>query len=376
MDCGQLTGVVFLDLKKAFDTVDHNLLLSKLSLFGITDIELEWFSNYLHDRKQCTSIKNTLSLPAKVELGVPQGSILGPQLFSLFVNDLPTSVSKAQVVMYADDTMLMYSDKSLINIQSCLNNELNRVNEWLVKNRLVLNTSKTKYMIIGTPHKLSNINEPIVISVNNEPLERVYNFKYLGVYLDQSLNWNDHLEYNSKKIGSKISLLRRLRPLLTEQSSKLLVNSLILPHFDYCSPVWSNCNQYLKNTLLKQQKKIGRIILQVDTRTPTSDVFTRLRWVSIEERWKFQRLKLTYNAIKGNTPLYLSTLFTHSAARHSYHTRGAVNYGICIPKVKTEKGKKSISYEGPLLWNNLSQNLRNAQTVNAFTSMYWRMHRT
>ena len=177
-----------------------------------------------------------MSQPRNVQLGIQQGSILGPQLFSLYVNDLPSSVKNGRVMMYADDTMILYSATSGTEIQSRLNEDLHNVSHWLKENRLVLNTSKTKYMIIGTSQRLANV-EPVELQVDNTRLERVTFFKYLGVFLDQSLVWNDHLEYISKKIGSKISLLRRLRPFLSEHCSKLLANSLIMPHFDYCSPV-------------------------------------------------------------------------------------------------------------------------------------------
>ena len=198
MDNGRLTGVVFLDLKKAFDTVDHGMLIDALSSYGITDIEKQWFTSYLQDRSQCTAIEKSLSQPRNVQLGIQQGSILGPQLFSLYVNTLPKSVKNGKVMTYADDTMLLYSATSVAEIESRLNEDLLNVNEWLREHRLVLNTAKTKYMIFGTPQKLKNITEPIDINVNQTQLERVYGYKYLGVFLDQYLNWNDHLENGNK----------------------------------------------------------------------------------------------------------------------------------------------------------------------------------
>ena len=144
MDRCRLTGIVFLDLKKAFDTVDHNLLLSKLSAYAISDSAL--FAIYLQDRLQSVCIGNNISKPASIQLGVPQGSILGPQLFTLFVNDLPNSVTIGQVIMYADDTTIMYSSTNSAEIETGLNADLDRVSVWLKRNRLILNTTKTKYV--------------------------------------------------------------------------------------------------------------------------------------------------------------------------------------------------------------------------------------
>ena len=199
-------------------------------------------------------------------------------------------------------------------------------------------------------------------------------FKYLGIHLDQSLDWNDHIHFTSRKINSKLlALLRRLRPFLTEQSSRMLANSLVQPHFDYCSSAWSNCNANLRDSVVKLQKKMGRIILQADPRTPTDVVLSKLRCVSIENRWKFQNIKLVHNAINGNLPIYQQDLFSRTASRHTYSTRNAESNGLCVPKVRTEKGKRSISYKGSLLWNGLPERLRNEPTLTSVSSRFWRL---
>ena len=139
--------------------------------------------------------------------------------------------------------------------------------------------------------------------------------------------------------------------------------------------MWSNCNLNLKSVIIKQQKRMGRIILKVDTRTPTVEVLRRLRWVSIEDRWKFQKLKVIFNALNGNSPKYLTDLFQISANVHTYRTRNASSLGISIPRVRTEKGKRRLSIEGSLLWNDLPQSVRNTNTIATFISAYWRMPR-
>ena len=194
IDQGQLTRAVFIDLRKAFDTVNHELLLHKLSNLGVIDDELAWFENYLQDRTQVVDYQGVSSDPEGVSVGVPQGSILGPLLFILHVNDLPEAVIRCNLLMYADDTVLFYSASQASIIEEKLNEELSVIERWLYKNSLFLNVSKTEAMLFGTSPRLSKVNS-FVITGNGSPIKRVSQFKYLGVVFDERLSWNDHVKY-------------------------------------------------------------------------------------------------------------------------------------------------------------------------------------
>ena len=283
MDVGNLTGVVFLDFRKAFDSVNHELLLQKLQTFGVQGIELAWFKDYLDKRKQKTVIGEAESNWSTILSGVPQGSILGPLLFTIMVNDLPNSVSICQIMLYADDAELFYSSPKPEDIERTLNLELVNVHEWVKANKLALNLLKTQYMIFGSSNKLSNIRNPICLAIDEHQLSQVDSFKYLGVWLDPTLNWKEHVKNTSKKIGARIARLGRTKKYLPCSSLKLLANSLVMPLFEYCCNAWSNCSQNVKDTLIKQHKKMARVILGADVRTPTQNLFKRLHWVNIEE---------------------------------------------------------------------------------------------
>ena len=179
IDSKNLTGVLFLDLKKAFDTVDHGTLLSKLETYGITENEQSWFKSYLSDRSQSVSIGNTSSDSMGISHGVPQGSILGPLLFTLYINDLPGVTSKCKVILYADDTALIYSHKSKDAIQDVLSTELCKVKNWLDLNKLTLNAKKTKSMLFGSQQLLAK-SGTLDIKICGENVEQVKVFKYLG----------------------------------------------------------------------------------------------------------------------------------------------------------------------------------------------------
>ena len=188
MDKGQLTGAVFIDLTKAFDTVNHSILLSKLCSLGVLNASpaYNWFESYLSNRCQVTVCNGTKSSPETVQIGVPQGSILGPLLFKLYINDLPDYLEHCDVTLYADDTVLFISDKSLHNIKSYMNSDLEKLNNWLKLNHLTLSISKSKFMIIASSQRLNKI-DSISFKVDNIDLDEVSSFKYLGIVINNRL---------------------------------------------------------------------------------------------------------------------------------------------------------------------------------------------
>ena len=192
MDNKQVTGVVFLDLKKAFDTVDHGVLLRKLHMYGLDANSVAWFNSYLSGRYQQTKVNGSLSKSRHMSHGVPQGSILGPLLFIIYINDLSTYLSETKTSLYADDTAIYCSSVSAVEVVLSLRMDLSMVTEWLRANKLTLNTSKTKYMFIGSKPLVSKIADQN-ISMGGASLERVQVFKYLGLWLDENLTFDFHV---------------------------------------------------------------------------------------------------------------------------------------------------------------------------------------
>ena len=349
IDQGRLTGAVFIDLRKAFDTVDHTLLLNKLSSVGILDGELDWFKNYLCNRKQIVEYQGVSSDTEFVSVGVPQGSILGPLLFILHINDLPGALSNCSVLMYADDTVLYCSDSHASSIEYKLNQGLQEVNKWLGENSLFLNAVKTEAMLFGTSPRLSNVDN-FNILVNGVAIKRVSKFKYLGVIFDERLSWNDHVKYILTKAGSRIGMLNRIRSSITSYSANVVYTSLIRPILEYCDTVWGTCGEGNNNLIERLQNRASRIVL----RTSSSVLaLKQLKWPTLKLRREEHTFNLVNKCIKGHCPQYFNNYFTLNNKCHSRSTRQS-NF-LHLPKVRTETAKKSFYYHGCIVFNSLSK---------------------
>ena len=208
---GNVNAVVFLDLKKAFDTVNHEILLSKLRAYGIGGVAGNWFKSYLNNRNQKCFVNGQLSGSRSLLCGIPQGTILGPLLFLIYINDLPNCLVHSRPRMYADDTHLTFASNNLDDIEYHLNLDLAKVNKWLIANRLTLNQSKTEFMLIGARQRLCTLQSAPCLAIDNVPIKQVSQIKSLGVHIDENLSWNIHIEEVAKKIASGIGALKRVR---------------------------------------------------------------------------------------------------------------------------------------------------------------------
>ena len=232
MDNGKMNGVVFLDIKKAFDSINHGILLNKMKkCFGISSIELKWFESYLFNREQQCSINEQLSSKKTITCGVPQGSILGPLLFLLYINDLPECLRSTTPCMYADDTQIFSSSYDANELVVKLNSDLARVRNWLIQNKLQMHPSKSKLMFIGSSYnlKVKNTEQPVVL--NNTPVSRTDTHKCLGVQIDERLSWDSYIDMICKKTSAGIGAMRRIKPFVPVDTLKKVYKSLVQPYF-------------------------------------------------------------------------------------------------------------------------------------------------
>jgi hypothetical protein len=364
--------VVFIDLRKAFDTVDTDILLTKLSSFGVFSMELQWFKSYLTGRSQCVTVGKEMSEPLPVTMGVPQGSILGPLLFLLYLNDLPTVTKKCISSMYADDTETedTCSLKNPIELQISLNEDLSRLKTYFDVNRLSLNIKKCEFMLIGT-YQLIRKMPHLNIHIDNQPLRQVSVAKYLGMFIDQNLKWNEHIDSMTKKISSKIGVLRSLRRIVPIDTLKLLYNAIVQPHFDYGDIIFDTANVNDKARLQKLQSRAARLITGSGPRESRNTMFKQLGWLSLQNRTLWHRYIMIYKCRNNMAPTYLTDCFNQNDTHHEHDTRHSGNLRATLST--TEYYHKSFTVSGPTLWNNLPQDIKICNTLNRFKSATYKL---
>ena len=241
---------IFIDLKKAFDKIDHEILMKKLYHYGLRGISQKWIQSYLSQRKQFVEYDEVKSSCKDIVCGIPQGSILGPKLFILYINDICNVSTLLKYVLFADDTNLLYEHENYETLCMNVNNELSKLNEWFSINKLSLNVKKTNFMVFGNKH----INETLKIRINNEDIVKVSETKFLGIYIDFRLNWKKHIQNISNKVSKCIAIIYRASRVLNETALIMLYNTQVLPYFTYCSEVWGRTYRNNLYTLNIKQK--------------------------------------------------------------------------------------------------------------------------
>jgi hypothetical protein len=348
MDKGQLTGAVFIDLSKAFDTISHDAIINKLHIYGITGIAKQWLTSYLFCRKQQVSFQGTFSSTHNVYCGVPQGSILGPLLFVLHFNDSVDSLSACSILMYADDTVMYYSDKDINTIQNHLEKDFISLAKWLTENELIINSKKgkTEIMIFGTSPRLKKLNStPLTLLHNDISLNITNSYKYLGITLTNSLNMVDYLAATIKKASSRLHLLRKMRSYMDTKTASLIYQAMIVPVLTYCSLSLYGSTPPHINTKIAAMEDRARFVIGNGYTIQRTELIKRKRLCTF-----------VHKCIHSNN---LSSIFEdyYTMRNTNINTR---NNGtqLQIPKIKLEIARKSTFYQGTILFNNLPRDIR------------------
>ena len=375
MDKGEVVLLVMLDLSAAFDTVDHQILLKQLQMdFGVEGTVLNWFRSYLTNRCETVKINHAVSDKHSLSCGVPQGSCLGPILFTAYASTLFKITEKHSVSAhsYADDCQLYVSFRPSGNacnsavkaLEDCIED----IRKWMFTFKLKINDSKTEFMIIGTRQQLSKV-QIDSIRVGDDDIVPVTSVRNLGVIFDKNSSMNDHVSKLCKIGYYQLYSIRQIRSYLTEENTRLLVQAFIFSHLDYCNSLLFGITKYQLDKLQRLQNSAARLIMDTPRFTSISPVLHELHWLKVEYRIQYKILMLVYRGINNLAPAYITDFLQPVFCSH-YSLRSNDSNELEPLKTRcTTLGDRSFAAAGPELWNDLPQFIRNATSLNTFKKL-------
>ena len=378
------TFLVLLDLSAAFDTLDHDQLLSRLNkFFGVQGVALDWFRSYLTNRRQSVKVNSNLSKSCPLSFGVPQGSVLGPLLFTLFTAPLSSIISQFSNIkhhLYADDTQIYISitpenaASTIPELQSCLS----AVQKWMNSNLLKLNPDKTEFIVFGSKHLRSKLSNFYPIEILGNSLVPVDTVKNLGVKFDSSFNFSAQVSSICSSCHYNMRDFARIRPYLSKSMSITVANALVGSRIDYCNSLLSNISKFDLKRLQSLQYSLCRIIHRIPkfSRVHMSPYLKTLHWLPVEQRIEFKWLLLIFKIVKLGLPSYFTPYFTrHVSGRTTRRsTANSMFLSRCIIPYNSKIFKSKSNFDncfytsGPAKWNALPDNIRGASTLSCFRS--------
>ena len=354
-----------MDLSKAFDTIDHHILLKNLQSCRIRGLPLKWFENYLTNRKQYVVVDGIASTQSNVTYGIPQGSVLGPLLFLLYINDIISCSSLLQFSLFADDTAALVSGTDIDALIQIVNFEIQKLNVWFQSNKLSLNFKKTKYIIFHSRNRRVPNTDDIHIEEN--VLERVPNISFLGVIMDECMNWNAHILSIKSKIARSIGIISRYKDFLPEKTLLTLYNTLVYPHLLYCNLAWGNTYRTKLYPLYLLQKRAIRIITHSTFQAHTKPLFTRLKCLNLYDLILLDTWVLMFKCMNNLAPCSFSAIFTKTANVHTYNTRQSQH--LYQPLARTTVLLNSFYFKGITEWNSLDPDIKLSSTLSKFKQL-------
>ena len=365
---GRFVGMVLLDLQKAFDTVNHNILLKKLEVMGLDSACVKWFRSYLSNRHQVVTVQTVLSDSLPIKCGVPQGSILGPILFMCYINDMCTCVNESKLLLYADDSVLLYSDTNPKTIEEKLSAELENCIEWMTDNKLSLHVGKTESILFCSKGKLKYTRD-FKVTYNDHVIERKDSVKYLGINLTSDLSWTGLVDSIAKKANSRLKFLYRYQTCMNMKSRRILCFAFIQCLFDYANAAWySSLGKIDKKKLRIIQNKIVRFINVLGPRTHVGcNELEKAGLLHVDQRSKQLVLHHVHKIFYSDTfEHYINNNFTRVSNIHRYDTRNS-NFNFVLPKREGHIGN-TFYFNGIQFWNSLPKNVKSVKNFSHFKS--------
>ena len=360
MDKKEICLLTLCDLSKAFDSVHHETLLAKCNHLGIDSF---WFQHYLSNRTQSVKLGNEISDALQVSFGVPQGSILGPILFNIYVNDLSTEINDTFLIQYADDTQFIQtgSINDLPRIMSKTEETLARVKTYFNKNGLLLNSQKTQCIFIGTRALISRIPDETTIRSGDATIRSSTTVKNLGLHFDRHMLFDAHITEISKKVSGILLYINRIQDQLSKEARLIAVQTLALSHLNYCLTIWGSTTA----TQLKKVQKLQNFAAKVavggaskfDHVTP---ILNELQWLTVTQKCTFDYCLIVFKALRNQLPAWLLS-FPEVNDINATNTRQ--RNLLYVPRTLTDSGTRALTVRGPILWNKLPTNIKDSNSL-------------
>ena len=365
MDEKLITIMVLIDFSKAFDSINHETLLNKLWNIGMAPSALKWFSSYLTNISQKVRLGESLSQRLPLSHGVPQGSILGPLMFTVYVNDLPSSVVNCKPECYVDDSKLYVSFvlNDLFSAIGQINKDLDQLCSWCCGNSLLINPEKTKVLAFGTRQRLQQL-PGFSIKLLSKQIEPTRVAKDLGVHLDSCLSYTHHVDKTVSSCMYSLFQINRVKHLLDRKTLLLVIHSLVFSRLFYCSSVWSNTSKENVKKLQLVQNFAARIVVGLRKYDHVSPALKELKWLNITDQLYLRDAVLVFKSLHHLTPYYLSEKFKRNSEVHSRVTRNVND--LHLPLCRLVTGQRTFSFRGAKLWNSLPPEIKSEQTLKSF----------
>ena len=352
-------AIVSLDLSKAFDSINHNLLLSKLSKLNLSEPSILWIKSYLTNRHQKTKFDKYISSSAEIKSGVPQGSIIGPLLFLIFTNDLPSAFTdKCHIMSYADDTQLIIQAENLPNLIRKIEEVINIAQNWYSSNSMKNNTGKSEVLIVNARKNLKHINIKVkdgnkIIKINPKPFIEV-----LGVIIDDKLNWNKQILSVKKKAFNSIRSIHRINPMLPIKLRVLLYTTLVTPILDYADVIWGHCGEVHMNNLQKAQNFAIKSIVGKRKYDSTSEAFSKLKFLNLHQRQEIHEATFTLKSLLDVNPSHINVEYLKLHPINSNrNTRSGSERKLNLPPHQTSRFEQCPLYKTIKSWNSVPEHI-------------------
>ena len=375
LDCNNTTISFFLDFSKAFDCVNHTILLDKMKYYGIRGIANDWFKSYLTNRTQHVTIGDAHSGSRPISMGVPQGSILGPLLFLIFINDLPRCSQNFKFTLFADDsTLSCHFDRniSIQQITDTLTHNLHQVHNWLTSNHIKINTSKSHFIAFSYRGHI----EFNPIKFGNSFIHQTSQTKFLGLHIDNHLSFDHHINHISNKLSKAIGILYKLNHTLPTHTLITLHNTLILPYLTYCIESWHGTSRYLTESVNVLHKKAIRAIFNLPYNAHTNEYYRDHKILKLQDLYIMNLCTHLFQYKYPTVPLSFSSRIQTHSNLHNHNTRN--RHDINLPRYTKSSTQSCFLFQAIHEWNSLPQTIKDVKNKNTlkaylkshYTSMY------